>query len=140
MDLDDLTQPLEAVMAQERAVYSVPLRAESYICLFAEWLKLNPQAAHEMECVARAINARGMRVSAKYLIERQRYEGRSELHAVPYLDQYGLERNYAINNTITPLLARWLQKGNPGMRIEMRRSMFDDQEELIKECLSKNAS
>lgn len=126
MNVDDFTQPLEAVIAQEYdMVYPIPLKAKSYIELFAAWIRANPQAAHEMESVARAIDAQGLRVSAKYLIERQRYEGRTPLVAVPYMDQYGAVHDYMINNTITPLLARWLKERNPEMCIEMRKSMFD---------------
>lgn len=67
-----------------------------------------------------------MRVSTKYLIERQRYEGASKLVGVPYTDQYGIQHVYQINNTITPLLARCLLDANPDMRIEVRKSMFDE--------------
>lgn len=39
MNVDDYTQPVEAVIAQERAfVFPVPLKAESYRELFNEWL------------------------------------------------------------------------------------------------------
>ena len=138
MNVDDYTQPVEAVVAQERAaIYPVPLKARSYVELFTAWLQANPKAAREMECIALAINARGLKVSTKYLIERQRYEGRSELVAVPYVDQYGTEHAYSINNTATPLLARWLLTQHPEMRIEKRKSMFDDLEKEIEECLAK---
>lgn len=79
--------------------------------------------------------ARGSRVSTKYLIERMRYEGRSKLVAVPYVDQYGVEHDYCINNTITPLMARWLLSLHPEMRIVTHKSMFDDLEKKIAECL-----
>ena len=127
MNTDDYTQTVEAVIAQERAfVVPVPLKAESYRVLFEEWRKANPKAWHEMELVALAIHRRGMRVSTKYLIERQRYEGASKLVGVPYTDQYGIQHVYQINNTITPLLARCLLDANPDMRIEVRKSMFDE--------------
>lgn len=138
MNVDDYTQPVEAVVAQERAaIYPVPLKARSYVELFTSWLQANKKAAREMECIALAINARGLKVSTKYLIERQRYEGRSRLVAVPYVDQYGTEHAYSINNTVTPLLARWLLAQHPEMRIEKRKSMFDDLEKEIEECLAK---
>lgn len=136
INVDDFTQPIEAVVAQERAAtYPVPLKAQSYVDLFMSWLKANPKAAHEIEIVALGIDARGLTVSTKYLIERQRYEGRTRLVAVPYVDQYGAEHNYCINNTVTPLLARWLLSLHPKMRIEKRKSMFDDLEQEIAECL-----
>mgnify|MGYP006978589657 FL=1 len=138
MDVDDYTQPVEAVVAQERAaIYPVPLKARSYVELFTAWLQANPKAAREMECIALAINARGLKVSTKYLIERQRYEGRSLLVPVPYIDQHGDCHEYSINNTVTPLLARWLLTLHPEMRIEKRKSMFDDLEKEIEECLAK---
>ena len=42
------------------------------------------------------------------------------------VDQYGIEHTYSINNTVTPLLARWLLKRHPDMRIETRKSLFDE--------------
>ena len=129
MNTDDYTQPVEAVIAQERAgVFPVPLKAKSYSALFAAWVKANPKVMHELEMVALGINQRGLKVSTKYLIERQRYEGRTRIVSVPYVDQYGVEHAYSINNTVTPLLARWLLERHPEMRIETRKSMFDETE------------
>lgn len=126
MNTDDYTQTVEAVMAQERSfVFPVPLKAESYRELFNEWLRVNPKAAHEIELTALAIHRRGLRVSTKYLIERTRYESAYRLVAVPYTDQYGVVHHYSINNTITPLLGRWLLDMHPDLRIEIRKSMFD---------------
>ena len=49
MNVDDYTQPVEAVIAQERAfVFPVPLKAESYRELFNEWLRVSPKEAHEI--------------------------------------------------------------------------------------------
>ena len=127
MNTDDYTQTVEAVMAQERAgVFPVPLKAASYVALFAAWVKANPKVMREIEMVALGIDARGLKVSTKYLIERQRYEGRNGIVAVPYVDQHGTEHAYSINNTVTPLLARWLLERHPEMRIELRKSMFDE--------------
>lgn len=127
MNTDDYTQTVEAVIAQERAgVFPVPLKAASYVSLFAAWVKANPKVMREIEMVALGIDARGLKVSTKYLIERQRYEGRNGIVAVPYVDQHGTEHAYSINNTVTPLLARWLLERHPEMRIELRKSMFDE--------------
>lgn len=82
----------------------------------------------EIELTALAIDARGMRVSTKYLIEKQRYEGTSGLTGVPFLDGEGAEHTYKINNSDSSLLARWLLGRHPGMRIELRESMFDEEE------------
>lgn len=130
MDTDDYTQTVESVMAQERAVeFPVPLKAESYRALFGAWVKANPKAIRELEMTALAIDARGLRVSTKYLIERLRYEGRSKLVAVPYVDQFGIEHRYCINNNVTALLGRWLIERHPDMRIEHRKSMFDERKD-----------
>lgn len=130
MNTDDYTQPVEAVIAQERAfVFPVPLKAESYRELFKEWRRVNPKAAHEIELTALTIDRRGMTVSAKYLIERVRYESPYRLVPVPYVDQYGVAHHYSINNTVTPLLARWLLELHPDLRIETRKSMFDRKDE-----------
>ncbi|WP_165247525.1 hypothetical protein [Adlercreutzia sp. ZJ141] len=129
MNVDDYTQPVEAVIAQERAfVLPVPLKAASYRALFDAWRRANPKVMHEIELTALSIHRRGLRVSAKYLIERTRYESSYTLVAVPYVDQYGEAHHYIINNTITPLLSRWLLEQHPDLRIETRRSMFDRKE------------
>lgn len=80
MDVDDYTQPLESVVRQERmAVYPVPLKLKDRQELFERWCKLNPQALRQIELTALAIDQRGLRVSTKYLIEKQRYEGTCKL-------------------------------------------------------------
>ncbi len=126
MDTDDYTQPLEAAMREEREyVYSMPLKIADRRYLFEEWCEKNPKALREIELTALAIDAHGMRVSTKYLIEKQRYEGTVKLVGVPFFDDQGHEHEYAINNSDSPLLARWLLRRNPDMRIELRASMFD---------------
>lgn len=87
MDTDNYTQPLEAVMREERQrVYSMPLKVEDRRYLFKEWCEKNPKALREIELTALAIDARGLRVSTKYLIEKQRYEGTTKLVGVPFVD------------------------------------------------------
>lgn len=126
MDTDNLTQPLETVMREERKrVYSMPLKVADRRYLFKEWCERNPKALREIELTALAINARGLRVSAKYLIEKQRYEGHVKLNGVPFYDDQGVQHVYGINNSDSSLLARWLLERNPEMRIELRQSMFD---------------
>lgn len=126
MNVDDFTQPLEAVMRAEREhVYPLPLKARDHKELFEEWCRLNPDALHEIELTALSIDARGLRVSTKYLIERQRYEGRSKLVPVTFHDDHGNPHTYGINNCITPCLARWLLKKYPGMNIQTKKSYFD---------------
>ena len=114
MDTDDYTRPLESVMREERQrVYSIPLKVADRRYLFDEWCERNPKALREIELTALAIDARGLRVSTKYLIEKQRYEGTVKLVGVPFVDDQGNE------------LARWLLERHPEMRIELRTSMFD---------------
>lgn len=126
MDTDNLAQPLETVMREERKrVYSMPLKVADRRYLFKEWCERNPKALREIELTALAINARGLRVSAKYLIEKQRYEGHVKLNGVPFYDDQGVQHVYGINNSDSSLLARWLLERNPEMRIELRQSMFD---------------
>lgn len=124
----DYTLPVEAVAAAERSHRPLPLRAADRRELFGEWVRLNPGALAEMEAAALEIAARGMRVSAKYLIERQRYEGTARATAVPFEGPGGARRAYAVNNSDSSLLARWLRSRHPGMRVELRRSMFDGEE------------
>lgn len=126
MDVDDFTQPLESVMRQERlAVYPVPLKLKDRQELFETWRKLNPRALRQIELTALAIDQRGIRVSTKYLIEKQRYEGTVKLVGVPFVDGSGVEHVYGINNTDTPLLARWLLKKHPKLNIKLRNSIYD---------------
>lgn len=126
MNVDDLTQPLEAVVAQERrATYPLPLKVEYRRELFAEWCRLNPDALRQIELTAVAIDARGLRVSTKYLVEKQRYEGTAKLVGVPFVDDSGNEHEYSINNSDTPILARWLLERHPRMNIQLRESILD---------------
>ena len=77
IDMEDYTQSVDDVVRAERlATYPLPLKVEDRRRLFDEWCGLNPDVLDEMELAALNIDARGLRVSAKYLTERQRYEGR----------------------------------------------------------------
>ena len=125
MDTDNYTQPLEAVMREERKPRPLPLKARDHMELFEEWVRINPDAMREIELTALAIDARGIRVSTKYLIEKQRYEGAVKLVGVPFVDSNGVEHVYGINNTDTPLLARWLLKRHPKLNIKLRNSIYD---------------
>ena len=116
MDTDNYAQPLEAVMREERQPRPLPLKARDHMELFEEWVRINPDAMREIELTALAIDARGIRVSTKYLIEKQRY------------DDQGNPHTYGICNTITPLLARWLLERHPEMNIWTKHSLFDEME------------
>lgn len=128
MDTDNYTQPLEAVMREERKPRPLPLKARDHLELFEEWVQLNPDAMREIELTALAIDARGIRVSAKYLIEKQRYEGGVKLNPVTFYDDSGNPHTYGICNTHTPLIARWLLKRHPDMNIWTKKSIFDGTE------------
>ena len=41
------------------------------------------------------------------------------------MDGNGQEHAYAINNTDTPLLSRWLLERHPDLKIETRKSIYD---------------
>ena len=127
MDVDDYTQPLEKVMAQERSnPRPLPLKVKDHRELFDEWVKLNPDAMRDIELTALSIDSRGMRVSTKYLIEKLRYEGHVKLNPVTFYDEHGNAHTYGVCNTITPLLARWLLDKHPDMNIWVKRSIFDE--------------
>ena len=128
MDTDNYTQPLESVMREERKPRSLPLKARDKMELFEEWVRINPDAMREIELTALAIDARGIRVSTKYLIEKQRYEGSAKLNPVTFYDDQGNPHTYGIKNTITPLLARWLLERHPEMNIWTKHSLFDEME------------
>ena len=126
MDTDNYAQPLEAVMREERKPRPLPLKARDHMELFEEWVRINPEAMREIELTALAIDARGIRVSTKYLIEKQRYEGGVKLNPVTFYDLSGNEHTYGINNTITPMLARYLLNRHPDMDIVTKHSIFDE--------------
>lgn len=130
MNVDDYTQTVESVAAQEKlSVYPLPLRIQDRAELFKRWCDLNPKTLRSIELTALAIDKRGMRVSTKYLIEKQRYEGSYELTGVPFVDGEGQQHLYAINNTDTPLLSRWLLRRHPDLNIELRKSIYDTKKE-----------
>lgn len=128
MDTDNCAQTLEAVMSEERKPRPIPLKVRDHLELFEEWVRINPDAMREIELTALAIDARGIRVSTKYLIEKQRYEGGAKLNPVTFYDGQGNPHTYGICNTITPLLARWLLERHPEMNILTKHSLFDEME------------
>ena len=96
IDVEDYTQSVDDVVRAERlATYPLPLKVEDRRRLFDEWCGLNPDVLDEMELAALNIDARGLRVSAKYLTERQRYEGRVNIVGVPFFDGDGVRHLYA---------------------------------------------
>lgn len=48
---------------------------------------------------------------------------------LPFMDGNGQEHTYAINNTDTPLLSRWLLERHPDLNIETRKSIYDTKKE-----------
>ena len=128
MDTDNYTQPLKSVRREERKPRSLPLKARDNMELFEEWVRINQDAMREIELTALATDARGIRVSTKYLIEKQRYEGSAKLNPVTFYDDQGNPHTYGIKNTITPLLARWLLERHPEMNIWTKHSLFDEME------------
>lgn len=103
--------PPEAATSNGRVKWGLPIDRRQY-------------SAH----AALAIDARGIRVSTKYLIEKQRYEGGAKLNPVTFYDDQGNPHTYGICNTITPLLARWLLERHPEMNIWTKHSLFDEME------------
>lgn len=129
MDVDDYTQAPESVAWQEHGhVYPRALRAHDRRELFRQWCEANPAVLDEMERMALDLARRGKRVSSKYLIERERYEGTCRPVGVPFFDEEGQLHRYAINNSDAPLITRWLLDRHPDMDVKPRRSMFDDDE------------
>ena len=128
MDVNDYTQPLESVMRDERKPRPLPLRVQDHRELFEEWCAANPEALREIELTALSISAHDKRVSTKYLVEKQRYEGRAKLNPVTFYDLSGREHTYGINNTMTPMLARYLLDRHPDMDIVTKHSIFDERE------------
>ena len=128
MDFEDYTQTLESVAWNERRC-AFPLCADDRRRLFADWVSANADAVREMEGWATYLQMMGRRISARYLIEKERHEGTCKLTPIPYVDGNGQRREYAINNSDGSLLARWLLARHPTMNIETRRSLFDGAEE-----------
>lgn len=124
----DYIKPVEQVIREERGFRPWPLRAKDRKALFDKWCILNVPALREIESWAVQMEWRGMLVSTKYLIEKCRYEGMAHLVGVPFTDMNGKQHVYAINNSDSALLARWLKERHPKMRINMRRSMYDEEE------------
>jgi hypothetical protein len=79
-----------------------------------------------MERMALDLARRGKRVSAKYLMERERYEGTCRPVGVAFYDEEGTPHRYAINNSDAALITRWLLDRHPEMDVKPRHSMFDD--------------
>lgn len=108
--------------------HDVPITPTSRAVLFAEWCRRNPGPLAEIERWALELYRRGRVVSAKYLIEKQRYEGHERAEGVPFVDQRGRVHTYAINNNDTPRISRRLLEKYPGMDVRTRRTSYDDGE------------
>ena len=125
INVDDYTQSVGSVMSAEKH-YRYPLEPNAIRELWMMWKQRNPEAMHYIEQQAIAINWTSYRVSAKYIVEKLRYESGIKLNAVPFVDEDGNERTYGINNTITHFIGVWLKERHPDMQIEVKRSRFDD--------------
>lgn len=108
--------------------HDVPISATSRAVLFAEWCRRNPGPLAEIDHWALELYRHGRVVSAKYLIEKQRYEGTERAVGVQFFDQNGGEHYYAINNNDTPLLARRLLDKYPRMDVRTRRTSYESVE------------
>lgn len=127
IDYDDYTQPLERVMREERR-YEVPLDAKAVRELWNVWRSQNREAMRYIESQAMEVDWQGKRVSAKYLVEKLRYESGIKLNAVPFTDTDGKEHTYGVSNTLTHFIGVWLKERNPRLDIEVKRSRFDEEE------------
>lgn len=105
--------------------YEYPLSPESVIGLWQEWKNKNPLAMHWFYTRARGFYYRGARVSAKYLIEKLRYESGLRIESVPFTDNNGVLRTFGISNTLTPFIGRWLKMRIPELDIQLNKSRFD---------------
>ena len=125
IDTDDYTQTVEHVMYEERR-YRYPLEPNAVRELWNVWRSMNRVAMRYIEDQARIIDWQGKRVSAKYLVEKLRYESGIKLNAVSFTDTDGKEHMYGVSNTLTHFIGSWLKSRNPDLNIEVKRSRFDD--------------
>ena len=128
IDADDYTQTVGHVMYEERR-YRYPLEPKAVRELWNVWRSMNREAMRYIESQARAIGWQGKRVSAKYLVEKLRYESGIKLNAVTFTDTDGNEHTYGVSNTLTHFIGVWLKERNPRLDIEVKRSRFDEEEE-----------
>lgn len=125
INVDDYTQSVGSVISAEKH-YRSPLGPDAIRELWMMWKQRNPEAMHYIEQQALSISWTSGRVSAKYLVEKLRYESGIKLNAVPLVDEDGKERRYGINNTLTHFIGAWLKERHQDMQIEVKRSRFDD--------------
>lgn len=128
IDVDDYTQTVGHVMYEERR-YRYPLEPDAVRELWNVWRSMNRDAMRYIENQARVIDWQGKRVSAKYLVEKLRYESGIKLNAVPFTDTDGKEHTYGVSNTLTHFIGVWLKERNPRLDIEVKSSRFDEEEE-----------
>ena len=105
--------------------YDYPLSPESVIDLWQEWKNKNTLAMHWFYTQAIGFYYRGARVSAKYLIEKLRYESGLRIESVPFTDNNGVLHTFGISNTLTPFIGRWLKMRIPELDIQINKSRFD---------------
>jgi hypothetical protein len=124
IDVEDYTQSVGSVMNAEKR-YRYPLDPGAVRELWMMWKQRNPEAMEYIEHQARSVSWTSGRVSAKYLVEKLRYESGIKLNAVPFVDEDGNERRYGISNTLTHFIGVWLKERHPELKIEVKKSRFD---------------
>ena len=120
LSFDDLTYPLEAVMAAE----GKPTPAQK-VETFQEWVRLNPDALRLMYDHAMLLYGNRRHFSIKYLMEWLRYEGGMELESTA---DGVAEDEYKLPNAYAPIIARLFVERKPELlsEIQLNKSEFDE--------------
>lgn len=93
--------------------------------IFEEWVDANPYMMGEIERNACIMQERVGMVSAKFLIEHERYLSNLKRKPVKYVGRDGKMHKYALWNAASPLLARWLKSRHPDLKFKTCKSKFD---------------
>ena len=127
-DLDDMTQPLEAVVRKERAMPA----GERLAAQFEEFYDANPELLGAHVDAARIIERAGLPVSARFLTDLARWMG-SYWQVMPELIRiYGFVfvnagPDYKVNNNTAAGLTRYL--GSLGFKVTRRFSKMDGRDD-----------
>lgn len=106
--------------------YTEPLSTDDQRRLFALWASVNREYVETMVGWAEEIAESGGSVSVQRLIERARWDPNMAMQPITYTDIDGNVHRYKINHNDRALFGRWLKATHPGMRVNLRKSKFDD--------------
>lgn len=99
-------------------------KADLYMEVYDRWVEANPRAVAWLDRQAIAMNLTRNYVSARYLVEKLRYEPTApKVNPVHWVDWNGKLRTWTVPNVMNALISRCFK--DMGLKVVTQKSMFD---------------